>query len=377
MVRCTACWPRPTSTLRWPVPDARGTLTTLPAMPPNSQPEEYAEGRDDGRHDDVDHDVDAGVGRELPETAPVAGLLKAGEQVRLEDPKGRTHLVTLQPGKVFHTHRGGVALDELIGRPEGVVVTSTGGVPYLAMRPLLRDYMVSMPRGATVVYPKDAAQILLVADIYSGAYVIEAGAGSGALTCVLLRAVGPHGRVVSYEKRPDFAAIARRNVERFLGGPQPNWELIVGDVTSAEPPGHDAHQAGGRESRPDRIVLDLLNPWDCVEWAGSMLRPGGVLCCYVATTTQLSRIVESLRAHGGFTEPEASETLVRTWHVEGLAVRPDHRMIGHTGFLVASRRLAPGVTAPGRRRRPAPGAYGEDYVGPRPFAESQDPPNGS
>ncbi|WP_020573836.1 tRNA (adenine-N1)-methyltransferase [Actinopolymorpha alba] len=287
-----------------------------------------------------------------------ARLLQAGEQVRLEDPKGRRHLVTLVPGKTFHTHRGALSFDDLIGRPEGVVVTSTGGVPYLAFRPLLADYVLSMPRGATVVYPKDAAQILITADIFPGAHVVEAGAGSGALTCALLRAVGPHGRVSSYERREDFAAIARRNVERFFGGPQPTWDLSVGDVLTAP-----------TTPQVDRIILDMLAPWECVSWAAEILRPGGVLCCYVATTTQLGRVVEIVREHGGFTEPAASETLVRTWHVEGLAVRPDHRMIGHTGFLMTTRRLAPGVTAPRRRRRPAPGAYGEDYDGPRPAGE--------
>jgi tRNA (adenine57-N1/adenine58-N1)-methyltransferase catalytic subunit len=291
---------------------------------------------------------------------PAGRLLAAGDQVRLEDQKGRRHLVTLEPGKVFHTHRGGLALDDLIGRPEGVVVKTTGGVPYLALRPLLADYVLSMPRGATVVYPKDAAQILVQADIFPGARVIEAGAGSGALTCALLRAVGPQGRVSSYERREDFAAIARKNVERFLGGPQATWDLIVGDVLDAPttPPA-------------DRIVLDLVAPWECLAWAADTLRPGGVLCCYVATTTQLARVVETARAHGGFTEPSASETLLRTWHVEGLSVRPDHRMIGHTGFLMTTRRLAPGVTVPLRRRRPAPGAYGEDYAGPRPSGEER------
>jgi tRNA (adenine57-N1/adenine58-N1)-methyltransferase catalytic subunit len=285
-------------------------------------------------------------------------LLQAGDQVRLEDPKGRRHLVTLEPGKVFHTHRGGVTHDELIGQSEGVVVKSSGGTPYLALRPLLADFVLAMPRGATVVYPKDAGQILIQADIFPGAHVVEAGAGSGALTCALLRAVGPAGRVSSYERREDFAAIARRNVERFLGGPQATWKLTVGDILDAPtaPP-------------VDRIVLDLVAPWECLPWAADVLHPGGVLCCYVATTTQLARVVETARAHGGFTEPSASETLVRTWHVEGLSVRPDHRMVGHTGFLVTTRRLAPGVTVPRRRRRPAPGAYGEDYAGPRPAGE--------
>jgi tRNA (adenine57-N1/adenine58-N1)-methyltransferase len=214
-----------------------------------------------------------------------------------------------------------------------------------------------MPRGATVIYPKDAADIIGTADIFPGAVVVEAGAGSGALTCSLLRAVGERGQVHSYERREDFAAVARGNVQTFFGDAPETWRLYVGDVAT-EAPAH--HEPGS----VDRVILDMLAPWDCVETVGTLLAPGGVLCCYVATTTQLSRTVEMIRAHGGLTEPTAWESIVRTWHVEGLAVRPDHRMIGHTGFLITSRRLAPGVTAPTRRRRPAPGAYGDDWVDP-------------
>jgi tRNA (adenine57-N1/adenine58-N1)-methyltransferase len=235
------------------------------------------------------------------------------------------------------------------------VVTSSGGVEYLALRPLYHEYAVSMPRGAAVVYPKDAAQLLMMADIFPGARVVEAGAGSGALTCALLRAVGPAGSLVSFERRADFGEVAKRNVEEFFGGAHPAWRLVVGDVVTAL----DATEV-------DRVVLDLLAPWDCVEVVATALAPGGIVCAYVATTTQLSRVVETLRAHGGFTEPYAWESLVRPWHLEGLAVRPEHRMNGHTGFLVTSRRMAPGQTAPRRSRRPAPGGYGEDYRGPRP-----------
>jgi tRNA (adenine57-N1/adenine58-N1)-methyltransferase len=260
----------------------------------------------------------------------------------------------LADGGLFHTTKGAVRHDELIARPEGVVVTSTGGTPFLAMRPLLNEFTVTMPRGAAVVYPKDAARILVEADIFPGARVVEAGAGSGALTCYLLRAVGEHGRVTSFERREDFAAVARRNVEGFFAGPHPAWELRTGDL---------AAELGRKPV--DRAVLDMLAPWECVDALASVLEPGGVLAAYVATTTQLSRLVETLRSHGGFTEPEATESLVRAWHAEGLAVRPRHDMVGHTGFLIVSRRLAPGQSAPPRRRRPAPGAYGEDYQGPR------------
>ncbi|HSP36229.1 MAG TPA: tRNA (adenine-N1)-methyltransferase [Frankiaceae bacterium] len=285
------------------------------------------------------------------------GPFAAGDRVQLSDPKGRRHSVVLVPGKQFHTHRGALAHDELIGSPEGVLVESTGGTTYVALRPLLSDFVLSMPRGAAVVYPKDAAAIVGQADLFPGARVLEAGAGSGSLTCTLLRAVGDEGWVLSYERRPDFAEVARRNVEAFFGGPHPAWTCRVGDLSSLpfdEPDPQDGRvvRAGG----VDRVVLDMLSPWEMVPTVATALVPGGVLCAYVATTTQLSRLVEDLRAHGGFTEPAPSETMLRTWHAEGLAVRPDHRMVGHTGFLVTSRRLAPGVKAPPLRRRPAKAA---------------------
>jgi tRNA (adenine57-N1/adenine58-N1)-methyltransferase len=268
----------------------------------------------------------------------------AGERVQLTDPKGRRHTVTLEPGKQFHTHRGAIQHDALIGQPEGSVVASTSGTVYLAMRPLLADFVLSMPRGAAVVYPKDSAQIVGLGDIYPGATVLEAGAGSGALTCSLLRAVGPSGRVLSYENRADHAEIAVRNVEAFYSGNPDNWILRVGDVADHRP-----------DEVADRVVLDMLSPWAVLPHVSDALRPGGVLLGYVATTTQLSRFVEALREHGGYTEPTAWESLIRDWHVVGLAVRPEHRMIGHTAFLVTARRLAPGVSAPPRQRRPAKG----------------------
>jgi tRNA (adenine57-N1/adenine58-N1)-methyltransferase catalytic subunit len=271
-----------------------------------------------------------------------AGLLAPGERVQLTDPKGRRHTVTLVTGKLFHTHRGAIAHDDLIGRPDGSVVTSTSGTGYLALRPLLSDFVLSMPRGATVIYPKDAAQIVTLGDIYPGATVIEAGAGSGALTCSLLRAVGPMGRVISYELRDDHAAVAMSNVDLFFGTRPINWSLRIGDV--ADHPGDEP---------ADRFILDLLAPWAALPAATAALRPGGVLIGYVATTTQLSRFVEAIRVIGGYTEPESWESMVRGWHVVGLAVRPEHRMIGHTGLLSMARRLAPGVVAPMRQRRPA------------------------
>jgi tRNA (adenine57-N1/adenine58-N1)-methyltransferase catalytic subunit len=287
-------------------------------------------------------------------TKPRHGPLMAGEPVQLTDPKGRSHIIILRAGASFHTHRGTLNHDDIIDGPDGNVVRSGGGTPYVVFRPLLADYTLSMKRGAAVVYPKDAAQIVAFADVFPGARVLEAGAGSGALSCWLLRAVGDQGTLVSFERRPDFAEIARRNVEQFFGGPPPGWQLVVGEF------GHPGDDRGLADF--DRVILDMLAPWGCLDAAAEVLAPGGLACCYVATTTQLSRTVEALREQGGFDEPTAWETLVRGWHVEGLAVRPDHRMVAHTGFLVTARRLAPGVVPPPRRRRPqsqARGSLGE------------------
>ena len=232
----------------------------------------------------------------------------------------------------------------MIGEPEGIVIKSGAGTAYLVLRPLLSDYVLSMPRGAQVVYPKDAALIVGYADVFPGARVVEAGVGSGALTCSLLRAVGDDGEVSSYEIREDFAEVARRNIERFFGSPHPAWRLTVGELA-----------ASLVERDVDRVVLDMLAPWDVVDAVSAALVPGGLVCAYVATTTQLSRVVEALRSHGTFAEPWSMESMVRTWHIEGLAVRPDHRMVGHTGFLAFARRLADGVEPPLRRRRPSKG----------------------
>jgi len=282
------------------------------------------------------------------------GPLQPGEWITLSDPKGRRHSVKLERGKIFHTTKGGIEHDDLIDGPDAVTIRSKGGVEYLALRPLMADYSVSMPRGAAVIYPKDTAQIVTMADVFPGAKVVEAGAGSGALTTALLRAVGIQGQVISFERREDFAEVARKNVTGFFGGEHPAWRLEVGDLVDKL-----------SETDVDRVVLDMLAPWECVDVVAGALAPGGVFCAYVATTTQLSRFVETLRAHGEFTEPRAWESLVRDWHVEGLAVRPGHRMQGHTAFLVTARRMAPGVKAPLKKRRPAPGAYGDDYLGPR------------
>ncbi len=269
------------------------------------------------------------------------GPFAVGDRVQLTDAKGRHYTMLLRSGSEFHTHRGAIAHDAVIGLPEGSVVKSTSGDPFLVMRPLLVDYVMSMPRGAQVVYPKDAAQIVHEGDIYPGARVLEAGAGSGALTCSLLRAVGPEGQVISYEVRADHAEHARRNVETFCGCAPDNWQLVISDVAQCDLAAESV----------DRVVLDMLAPWDVLDTVSQVVVAGGVLIIYVATVTQLSKTVEALREQQCWTEPRVWETLQRGWNVVGLAVRPQHNMRGHTGFLVSARRLAPGAVAPTPLRR--------------------------
>ncbi len=262
-----------------------------------------------------------------------------GDRVQLTDAKGRHYTMVLTPGGEFHTHRGIIALDAVIGLPEGSVVKSTNGDQFLVLRPLLVDYVMSMPRGAQVIYPKDAAQIVHEGDIFPGARVLEAGAGSGALTCSLLRAVGPEGTVISYEIRDDHAVHAERNVITFFGERPGNWDLVIADLSDYSGP------------EVDRVVLDMLAPWEVLPTVSQALVAGGVLMIYVATVTQLSRVVEALREQQCWTEPRAWESMQRGWHVVGLAVRPQHTMRGHTAFLVSVRKLAPGAVAPMPLRR--------------------------
>lgn len=284
-----------------------------------------------------------------------SGPFRLGDRVQLTGPKGRLHTITLREGGEMHTHHGVLRHADLVGLPDGSVVTGSGGHEYLALRPLLRDFVMSMPRGAAIVYPKDAAQIVAEADVFPGAVVVEAGVGSGALSLWLLRAIGPQGRLVSFERREDFAEVARANVETFVGDTPENWEVVVGDLATALPETLPAASV-------DRVVLDMLAPWECIDVVADALTPGGVVLCYVATATQLSRVAEYLRGTGLFTDPEASETMVRGWHVEGLAVRPDHRMIAHTGFLIWARRLAPGAVAPEQKRRASKSSYSDEDV---------------
>lgn len=284
-----------------------------------------------------------------------SGPFRVGDRVQLTGPKGRLSTVTLEPGGEYHTHQGVLSHDVIIGQPDASVVVASSGIEYLAMRPLLTDFVMSMPRGAAIIYPKDAAQILGQADIFPGATVVEAGVGSGALSLWLLRALGAEGRLTSFERRAEFADVARANVEAFLGEVPSNWSVIVGDLQVALP-------ASLEPGTVDRVVLDMLAPWECLDVVADALAPGGVLLCYIATVTQLSRVAEAIRATGQFTEPEPTETLIRGWHVEGLAVRPDHRMVGHTGFLMTARRLAPGTVLPALKRRASKSDYSDEDV---------------
>jgi len=284
-----------------------------------------------------------------------SGPFRVGDRVQLTGPKGRLNTVTLEVGGEFHTHRGVLSHDLIIGKPDASVVESSNGVEYLALRPLLTDFVMSMPRGAAIIYPKDAAQILGQADIFPGATVVEAGVGSGALSLWLLRAIGAEGHLHSFERREEFSEVAKGNVTAFLGATPENWTVTVGDLQEALP-------ATVEPGSVDRIVLDMLAPWECLDECADALTPGGVLICYIATVTQLSRVAEAIRATGAFTDPEPSETLIRTWHVEGLAVRPDHRMIGHTGFLMTARRLAPGSVLPALKRRASKTDFSDEDV---------------
>lgn len=268
-----------------------------------------------------------------------AHLFQVGDKVQLTGPKGRLNTITLVKGAAFGTHRGDLKHDDIIGQADGSVVANQNGVEYLALKPLLNDFVLSMPRGAAIIYPKDAAQILVEGDIFPGAVVVEAGVGSGALSLYLLRAIGERGELHSFERRPEFAEIAAGNVKSQTGSNPKNWKIHLGDLQEQLP----------KKLKPqsvDRIVLDMLAPWECIDECANVLAPGGLVIIYVATVTQLSRVAEDLRATRLFTEPNAFESLVRPWHLQGLAVRPEHRMIAHTGFLLTARRLAPGAILP-------------------------------
>ena len=283
------------------------------------------------------------------------GPFRAGDRVQLTGPKGKLNTITLVDGGIFGTHRGDLKHDIIIGQSEGSVITTSAGVEYLAFRPLLSDFVLSMPRGAAIIYPKDSALIVTYGDIFPGATVVEAGVGSGALSLYLLRAIGAAGKLFSFERRQEFASIAEANVVTNFGAKPAGWSITIGDLQEQLP-------KTVKPGSVDRVILDMLAPWECVEEAATALTPGGLFIGYVATVTQLSRLTEELRASGHFNEPEAFESMTRDWHLQGLAVRPEHRMIGHTGFLVTARRLAPGTKLPQFKKSTKPEFSDEDLA---------------
>ncbi|MFP4635953.1 MAG: tRNA (adenine-N1)-methyltransferase [Nitriliruptoraceae bacterium] len=283
----------------------------------------------------------------VPQLPGTDAPLAAGELVLLLDRKGRRHLITLEPGQQWHSHAGTVDHDALIGVAEGSSVRTGRGMQVSVLRPTREDFVLKMKRGAQVVYPKDQAMIVAAADVRPGATVVEAGAGSGALTLALLAAVGEQGRVISFERREDHASVARRNVERFLGGAPANWELTVGDVCE--------HLAA---LTVHRVVLDLLEPWTVVPAAAAALPPGGIVLAYTPGVPQVMRFSDTLTDDGRFGQLRTTETLVRPWDVDGLAVRPAHRMVAHTAFLTTARRLPSAAEGGPRRGRRKSDSFG-------------------
>jgi len=266
--------------------------------------------------------------------SPDRSLLRDGEAVVLIDRKERAYLRLLRRGRSISVRGGALACDAVLGLTEGSTVETPRGERLLVLRPTYAQLIPRLPRRAQPIYPKDVGPILLWGDIAPGARVVEVGTGPGALTLALLRAIGPSGQLTSYEAREDFAVTARDNIARYHG-PAPNWTLRVTDAF-----------AGIEEHDVDRLVIDLAEPWRLLGEVARALRPGGVLAGFVPTALQVKHFVDGLRAHGGFAAVETLETLLRPWHVRDRSVRPEHRMVAHTGFLVFARRLAPGVTAP-------------------------------
>lgn len=253
---------------------------------------------------------------------------KAGDACLLFDKKGRRYLIELIEGAQFHHHHGVLPHDEIIGIEEGSTLSSSLGRPLVLLRPRLADFALKMPRGAAVVYPKDTGAILVWADIQPGNLVIEAGTGSGALTMALARAVGTSGRVISYDVREDHTQLARKRIRGFFGHVPEQIDLRIGAV-----------EDGLTDTRPDRIVLDLPEPWHTVPLAAKKLAPGGIFCCYLPTVPQVQDVRAALDEVDAFLDVMTFEVMMREWSVAGRSVRPNHRMVGHTGFITVARKL--------------------------------------
>jgi tRNA (adenine57-N1/adenine58-N1)-methyltransferase len=260
--------------------------------------------------------------------------LRHGERIHLVDKKGRQYALTLKAGETYQFSGQTIPHDELIGKPDGTLVTLSGGKAMLALRPTFGEYVLKMPRGAQVLYPKDLALITMWADIYPGARVFEAGTGSGALTMALLRAVGHRGLVVTYEAREDFARTAMMNIERYMG--------IVPNLVPLRRNAYDGIDVPEDGLPFDRVVLDLPEPWQVVPHAANVLRSGGIFLSFVPTVPQVQQTVGALERAAVFGMTETFETLLRTWSVQGRSVRPDHRMVAHSGFLTVARKIEPG-----------------------------------
>ena len=276
--------------------------------------------------------------------------LEFGQLVTLTDQKGRTHLIQLEESKQFFTSHGSLEHNQIREIGQGGVISSSNGMQYTIFSTSLQDFVVSMPRGAAVIYPKDASQIIELADLKDGSKVIEAGVGSGSLTLHILKTIGQSGKLVSCEINEEFINVAKKNVAKYLKNLPTNWRTESTDF-----------QNYSATDKFDAVILDLLNPWDMLKNVQQILKPGGHFVSYVATTTQMSKLVETMKITNNWTDPIASETLYREWHLQGLAVRPKHKMNGHTGFLVHARRMADGYKFPVKRQKPAKGAYGSDF----------------
>ena len=265
---------------------------------------------------------------------------QSGERIHLVDKKGRQYALTLKAGDLYQLSGHKIAHDDLIGKSDGSLVTLSGNKTMLALKPTFGDYVLKMPRGAQVLYPKDLALIPMWADVYPGSRVFEAGTGSGALTMALLRAVGPRGLVVTYEAREDFARTAMTNIERYMG-PVPNLIPLRRNVYEGISLLDDGFPF-------DRLVLDLPEPWQVVPHAAQVLRSGGIYLSFVPTVPQVVQTVEALERATVFGMVETFETLLRTWSIKGRSVRPDHRMVAHSGFITVARKIESGLWPAGQ-----------------------------